>query len=794
MRPTRPIAIACLTLSLGFTAPSFAEPPTASYVFPAGGQRGTNVSARVGGCNLQDAPRCIWIGEGVTAPAKLAPIPTIWFEGPVIPQPASQAKEDYPKDYSAPLMIAPTAPLGLQTWRLATSQGVTSALGFVVGEFPEVSEDEVDGQSPAVRVELPVTINGRIFPREDVDAWSFVAQAGQAVTCHVATSVFGSPLDARIEVRDSVGRILAERLPEGAITPALRFTAPAEGEYQVRIHDTAFGGLQDHVYRLTVTTGPCLDAVYPLGGRRGAKTRFELSGVNLPQPAVEITLPGEGSEFVWRLDDAKSAWGDVRLDLDDFDELLEVEPNDLTPQECFLPSILNGRIQQPGDIDVWKFAAKKGTEYQFEARAARLGSPLDTVLEVLATDGKRLAEADDLGNGQTDARLRFTAPADAEYRLSVGDRLASRGDARFAYRIRATSIEQPEFALTLAVDSTNLERGKTGNVKVSLARGPGFKEPVAIEVEGLPPGVTLATPPVIAANQNDVQLQFKSEAAARISAVPLKIIGRAKVGDRELVRPACAVDLPPPQGSTSPTVASDSFWLAVVPPTPFKFVGIFETKFIPRGAVFVRKYRVERNGFEGPLEVQLADRQGRHLQGVAASPVVVPAGQSDFEFAVVLPPFMEIGRTCRSTLSVSGIVTDPDGSSHKVSYSSNDQNNQMIALVDPGRLAVQLPRTTFATAPGQRLELPLRLQRDRSLTNSVTVELVLPKGCRGVTATPLEIAGDQNAGTLVIELAAAASGFDLRSLTIHATTRDERGLPVTAETPLVLVPSRSGTQ
>ena len=790
MFASRLTAITCLTLTTGFSSLLFADPPTASYVFPAGGQRGTNVSARVGGCNLHDAPRLIWRGEGGAAPAKLSSIESIWFEGPVIPQPASQRSEDYPRDFSATLAIAPTAPLGLQTWRLATSQGVTSAWGFVVGAFPEVIEDEVDGQSPAVRIELPVTINGRIFPREDVDAWSFVAKAGQTVTCDVATSIFGSPLDARIEVRDSAGRILGEQLPEGTTTPALRFTAPVDGEYQVRIHDTAFGGLQDHVYRLTVMAGPCLDTVYPLGGRRGAKTRLELSGVNLPQPAVEITLPGEGSEFVWRLDDAKASWGDVRLDLDDFDELLEVEPNDTMPQSCSVPSVLNGRIQQPGDVDVWKFAAKKGIEYQFEARAARLGSLLDAVLEVTDADGKRLAEADDLANGQTDARLRFTAPADAEYRLIVRDRLASRGDARFAYRVRATSIKQPEFALSLTIDSVNVERGKTGNVKVTLDRGPGFKEPVAIEVEGLPPGVSFASPAVIAANQKDVQLQFKAEADARITAVSLKIIGRAKVGDRELFRMARAIDLPPPQGTTAPPGASDSFWLAVVPPTPFKFVGSFETKFIPRGAVFVRKYRVERNGFEGPLEVQLADRQGRHLQGVTASPVVVPADQSDFEFAVVLPPWMEIGRTCRSTLSVSGIVTDPDGTAHKVSYSSNDQNNQMIALVDPGRLAVQLPRTTFATAPGQRLELPLRLQRDRSLTNSVTVELVLPKGCRGVTASPLEIAGDQNTGTLAVELTAAASGLDLRSLTIRATTHDERGLPVTAETPLILVPSR----
>ena len=33
-----------------------------------------------------------------------------------------------------------------------------------------------------VRVALPVTINGRIFPREDVDDWTFNAKKGQALT------------------------------------------------------------------------------------------------------------------------------------------------------------------------------------------------------------------------------------------------------------------------------------------------------------------------------------------------------------------------------------------------------------------------------------------------------------------------------------------------------------------------------------------------------------------------------------------------------------------------------------
>ena len=147
--------LAALTLLLTIPQLAIAEVPIANYIFPAGGRRGTTVAARIGGCNLHDAPRLTWSGTGVSVPAILSPTDTIWFEGPVIPQPASQQKEDYPRDFGASLQIAADAPSGRQTWRLSTSQGVTNSWGFVVGDLPEVVEHEVEGEAPAVRVTLP---------------------------------------------------------------------------------------------------------------------------------------------------------------------------------------------------------------------------------------------------------------------------------------------------------------------------------------------------------------------------------------------------------------------------------------------------------------------------------------------------------------------------------------------------------------------------------------------------------------------------------------------------------------
>ena len=82
---------------------------------------------------------------------------------------------------------------------------------FVVGDLPEIIEDEIDGEPIPVKVTLPVTINGRIFPRENIDVWiRSRPKKGETVRCEVHAARLGSPLDARLEVRDAQGRRIAE--------------------------------------------------------------------------------------------------------------------------------------------------------------------------------------------------------------------------------------------------------------------------------------------------------------------------------------------------------------------------------------------------------------------------------------------------------------------------------------------------------------------------------------------------------------------------------------------------------
>jgi hypothetical protein len=176
----------------------FANPPVAAYVFPAGGQRGTTVPVRVGGLFLHEKCGFDLKAKGVSASSELTRTPRVWFEGPLLPIPESQQQEDYPADMLGRVEIAADSPVGPVRGRLSTAQGAGGGLVFLVGDLPEVVEQEIDGDPIPVRVNLPVTANGRVFPRDDVDLWEFVAAKGQAVTALAVGPGINSPLLPRL--------------------------------------------------------------------------------------------------------------------------------------------------------------------------------------------------------------------------------------------------------------------------------------------------------------------------------------------------------------------------------------------------------------------------------------------------------------------------------------------------------------------------------------------------------------------------------------------------------------------
>ncbi|HVC96913.1 MAG TPA: hypothetical protein VND64_24755 [Pirellulales bacterium] len=771
------LAAVCFLLS---ARAARADEPAASYIFPAGGQRGTQVEFRVGGLCLHDGAAFELIGPGVSASPRITPTETVWFEGPIIPLPFSQQKEDYPKDYAGAMAIAPDSAPGLRYWRLATSQGATPAMRFVVGEWPEVIEKEVAGEAIPVPVTLPVTINGRIFPREDVDEWSFAARKGEAIRAEVHSARLGYPLEARLVLVDPMGKPLAEDTGSLAGDCLVRVTAPTDGTYTLRIHDVNFSGLQHFVYRLTVTNGPHVERVYPLGGRRGAPTRFELSGQALPAEPVAIALPADGPRYYrHRLDLAGRPTNAFAIELDDLPEQLELEPNDVAAQVSpqAVPAVFNGRIGKPGDVDCWAIAMKRGQPLDVDLRAGRLGSPLEAELVVFDAAGKELARAKEATS------VQIGASADTTYTIQVSDTFQSRGGPSFAYRLRIAPAPVPDFRLNFATDAVTLYRGVQAKLRVTAERLGGFAGAIKLDVAGLPEGVTVATAEV-PANQPQVELTLAAEKNARIRTARIMVRGTAEIAEKPVTRTALMATAAGGLAAPPNELEIDNVLLAVSMPTPFKVVGRYDITFVPRGSVYRRHYKIDRGGYDGPLVVRMADRQMRHLQGVNGSSTTVPAGATECDYPVYLPPWMELARTSRSCVMAVGVIVDDDGSQHTVSFTSQNQNEQIVALVGPGPLSLRPDEASLVARPDSEVEVALRLARDATVRVPVRIELIVPSHIVGISAEPVLLAPSEERASLRLHFAHAIGPLNM-PLVVRATAQSEP--PVVAETKLELV-------
>jgi hypothetical protein len=616
------LLLVVLALAAG-TPLAHGDPPVASYIFPPGGQRGKNVDFRVGGLFLHQSCSFEMLGAGVTASKRLERTNTVWFEGPLLALPESQQAEDYPKDLAGRVEIAAQAPIGVRHWRLWNAQGATPAMQFMVGDLPEVVEQEVEGNPIPVEVRLPVTINGRIFPRENVDIWSFAAHKGQVISCEVYAARLGSPLDSRLEVRDPNGRRIAENDDAFGADSFIRFTAPEDGKYQVRIHDINFRGGQAYVYRLTLAAG--------------------LS----PSP-----VPGEP------------------------------------------------KLRRTGSV-------------------------------TSSTPG------------------------------------------------RSGLQQAPDFHLRLHSDALAINRGDQGKLKILAERQGGFTEPILLAVEGLPVGVT-AAPVKIEPKQQDAEITFKVAPQASIQGSHLTINGSAMIGNRRVSRPATLSTAAGPS-------EVDNVLLAVTLPTPFKIVGDFEMSWAPRGTVYHRHYRIKRGGFSGPLEISLADRQARHLQGVSGPTIIVPPGADEFDYPFHLPPWLETARTARACIMAVGKVKESDGREHVVSFSSAEQNEQMIAVIEPGRLGLEAERLTLIAEAGKTVAIPIRVIRSKHLSGPVKLELIVASHMRGISAESVTVPAEQSSASLPIRFASKSPGPWNAPLVIRATAFD-KGEPVVAEAKIEVQP------
>ena len=754
-----------------------AEAPGISYIYPAGAQRGTKIDVQIGGFYLFDRAPLEFMSTSIKASPEVQRLPnTLWFEGPRIAMPASQAKEDYPVDNAATIAVDNDASLGIHYWRVWTSQGIVPAQSFVVGDLPEIVEKEIDGTPVPVDVELPLTINGRIFPREDVDVWQFNAEEGKSYTVEVMSSRLGYPLDSHIEVVSGKGDLVAQNIDHFDNDSFLRFQADTTGIYQVRIHDSQFGGLQNYVYRLTITDGQVVHGVFPFGGQRGAILNVHLKGQGLKTDPYQIPLTSKTALQNVELPDG----GRFELQVGEYPEYLETEVNKEASALIQFPAVFNGQITEPGQKDEWSVQGIAGQTIQFDLKAAEFGSDLDSVVTLQNAEGETLVRNDDVAKGNTDSSFSFAFKEDGIYRLIVTERFASRGGLNFGYRLTAAApTSTKSFTLSLPASELTLVREQTVKFKVAAKRLGGLSEEIALELQGLPEGVTVEGN-TIAQNKNEAEVTLKCDGHIAIATYDLTVVGNAILND-EAGKPGTEVAI----SATAAWQGFNQLKLAIAIPTPFKLFGTFDTNYAHRGSTFEKMLYIERTGYDGPIEIAMADKQIRHLQGVTGGKIIVPAGAEQYKYAIQLAPWMQPGRTARMVVCGSAMITDHDGTQHRVSHSSGAQNDQIICFISPSLSSITSAIESVQFQPGDKQRLPFSVNRG-VLQGDVTVEIILPNHLKGVSATPISVPAEQNDGLIEIQFADTVDVVLNAPMILRATIRNSQGTH-TAEDKIDLV-------
>jgi len=465
--------------------------------------------------------------------------------------------------------VAPDAPPGKRELRMATKLGVTNPMVFYVGQLPEfneatpVSTAQITSyraaRAPAdtdTEVTSPAVLNGQIMPG-DVDRFKFKARKGQRLVIlaaarelmpYLADAVPGW-FEATLALYDSKGGELAYvdryRFHQD---PVLYHEIETDDEYVVEIRDSIYRGRQDFVYRISVGQLPFITSIFPLGGKAGGRTAVELAGWNLPAAGI-VSDDRDRAPGIYPISvgTRPRVSNSVPFAVDDLPECLDRSGNDKpqTAQKVKLPIIVNGRIDKPGDRDVFSFEGAAGGEVVAAVVARRLGSPLDLVLKLTDSAGKQLAYNDDkddkenkgagLETHHADSYIRARLPAGGTYYVHLVD-IQEKGGREYAYRLRI-SQPRPDFELRVVPSSINMRAGASVPITVWAIRKDGFDGEIKLAMKPAR-SIFKLSGAWIPAGQDQVRLTLTAPRAAMKQPVNLALEGKAAIAGRTLVHQA----------------------------------------------------------------------------------------------------------------------------------------------------------------------------------------------------------------------------------------------------------------
>jgi len=371
-------------------------------------ERGKTVTFTIDGRSLSDASEVIFDTSGLSG--KITGITDIpeKITGPRAGEDlAAQVPLGKKQKATIEISAAKDALPGIHQFRVKTPWGTTNLAAFAVGTLHEIQQQESDSQAHPQIVELPATLVGTITATGEKHSYQFEGKAGEEIVFVVQASELGSGLASLLTLSDATGQVLATSGQNPNRPDAeLNYKLTQPGKYTITIAARDLGSGMDHFYRMDGGELPYVTSVFPLGVQAGQAAALSVAGVNL-DGANSVKVQPPASADGWATMPLDVVGGNVRpvnpvrIAVGGEPQVSEQEPNDTIAQAqvVSLPVSINGRIdggkKRGGspDEDYFRFHARKGEKLSIDVAATRLGSSLDSVIEILDAQGNSIPRA-----------------------------------------------------------------------------------------------------------------------------------------------------------------------------------------------------------------------------------------------------------------------------------------------------------------------------------------------------------------------------------------------------------------
>lgn len=616
LRRPHPLAMLVAAAVLLQLAPVMAASPRLSTITPRGAQRGQEVTLSFNGSNLADAEEILFYEPAGFEVTKIEPAD---------------------KNVKVTLKIAADTRLGEHVAQVRTRSGISDYRTFWVEALPVLDEKEPNSEFETPQaIELNRVVNGSIA-NEDVDYFVVNAKKGQRISAEVVAMRLSTALfDPYVAILNSKRFELSanDDTPLALQDAFASVVAPEDGQYIIEVRESAYA--QGSTYRLHVGTFPRPSAVYPAGGQLGSETEVAFLGLPSGELKRSVKLPAEEvSEFGLFAEDE----GGISPTANDFrlfehGNAFETEPNNdrTTASPVELPLAFNGIIQEPGDVDFFKFSAKKGQSFEVECYARRIRSGLDPVMNLYQADGKSIAGNDD--SRGPDSYVRFNVPADGEYVVRITDHLG-RGGPDLVYRIEFQPVKP---ALTLSIPRVErygqfrqqifIPRGGRFATLINASRA-NFGGELMLEGNGLPPGVKMICENM-PSNLSSMPVVFEAAADAPVGGGLIDFTAR-HADEKQNIRGGFRNSADFVRGGPGQSIYRrkdvDKLPIAVVEELPFS-IEIVEPKVpvVRNGSMQLKIVAKKKEGWDEQINVQLPFRP----PGVGASSSInIPKGKNE---------------------------------------------------------------------------------------------------------------------------------------------------------------------